>query len=121
MPDKKKLYRSQEDRLFFGVCSGLAKYFNMDPLIMRLIFVVLGLIQGLGIVIYLIMFIAVPKEPGDYVEVDRKEKVKEFVKNVEQKAESVASEVRQEAKSVKDEFKKEEEDPEKPDESENNN
>lgn len=93
----------------FGVCSGLAKYFNMDPVIMRLIFVVLGLIQGLGIIIYIILFIVVPKEPGEYVEVDRKEKVKEFVKDVEKKAESVASEVRQEAKSVKDEFKKEDE------------
>lgn len=112
MSPKKKLYRSQENRLLFGVCAGLAKYFNMDPVIMRLIFVVLALIEGLGIVIYIVMFIAVPKEPGDYVEVDRKEKVKEFVKDVEKKAESIASEVRQEAKSVKDEFKKDEDESE---------
>ena len=109
MPDNKKLYRSREERILFGVCSGLAKYFNMDPVVMRLIFVVLGLIQGIGIVIYIIMFIFVPKEPGEYVEVNRKDKVKEFVKGVEEKAESIASEVRKEAKSVKDDFKKEDE------------
>lgn len=109
MPTDKKLYRSQEDRILFGVCSGLAKYFNKDPLIFRIIFIALGLLNGIGIVIYTIMFVVVPKEPGDYIEVNRKEKVKEFVKKVEKKAESVASEVRKEAKSVKKEFKKEDE------------
>lgn len=109
MPINKKLYRAREDRIIFGVCSGLAKYFNMDAVIMRLIFVVLGLINGAGIVIYIVLFIFVPKEPGEYVEVNRKEKVMEFVKDVEKKAKSVAGEVRKEAKSVKKEFKKEDE------------
>ena len=106
MPSGKKLYRAREDRILFGVCAGLAKYFKMDPVIMRLIFIVLGLINGFGILLYLVLFVVVPKEPGDYVEVNRKEKVQGFIDDVEKKAESLVSEVQQEAKSVKDEFKK---------------
>ena len=55
----KKLYRSETDRKIAGVCGGLGEYFNVDPVIFRIIFVVLFLYGGIGLLAYLIMWFAV--------------------------------------------------------------
>lgn len=60
---KRRLYRSRRDRMIAGVCGGLADYFNMDPTVMRLIFVLLLLLGGSAILVYLIMWLVVPLEP----------------------------------------------------------
>jgi len=57
---EKKLYRSNKNRILFGVCGGLGKYFNIDPTIVRVIFVIT--IGGLGFFAYIIMALVVPKE-----------------------------------------------------------
>jgi len=59
----KKLYRSRTDRMLWGVCGGLARYFNMDPTIVRVIAVASLLVGSMGFWIYIIMAIVVPKEP----------------------------------------------------------
>ena len=59
---EKRLYRSRSDRMIWGVCGGLAKYFDMDPTIIRIIFVLLILANGVGILAYIIMAIVVPLE-----------------------------------------------------------
>lgn len=56
----KKLYRSETDKYIGGVCSGLADYFGIDVLIFRIIFVVAAIFGGAGLLIYLILWIAVP-------------------------------------------------------------
>lgn len=56
----KKLYRSQSNRMLCGVCGGIADYFNIDPTIVRLIFVFLGLSGGTGILFYLIAAVVIP-------------------------------------------------------------
>jgi len=58
----KKLYRSKTDRKIWGVCGGLAKYFNIDPTIVRVVAVASILCGTLGIWIYIIMAIVVPVE-----------------------------------------------------------
>jgi len=58
-----RLYRSQTDRMVAGVCGGLAKYFNIDPTVIRLIFVVLALAGGPGVLLYLILWLITPIEP----------------------------------------------------------
>ena len=59
---KKRLYRDPEEKVLSGVCGGLAAYFDIDPVIMRIIFVVLAFITtGAAILAYLILWIAVPK------------------------------------------------------------
>jgi len=58
-----KLYRSMTDKRVAGVCGGLAKYFNIDPTLVRLAFVFLALAGGPGFLIYLIMWIVLPCEP----------------------------------------------------------
>jgi phage shock protein PspC (stress-responsive transcriptional regulator) len=58
----KRLYLVSEGAMFRGVCAGLAAYFNADVTLIRVIFVVLTILShGLGIVVYLIMMIVVPK------------------------------------------------------------
>ncbi|GIL23818.1 MAG: PspC family transcriptional regulator [Bacteroidota bacterium] len=48
------------DKKLFGVCSGLANYFDLDPTVMRIIFVVAFLFFGTGLLLYLILAIAMP-------------------------------------------------------------
>ncbi len=59
---EKRLYRSRSDRMIWGVCGGMAKYFNMDPTIIRVIAVLLIFANGIGILAYIILAIVVPLE-----------------------------------------------------------
>lgn len=59
----KRLYRSRTERMIGGVCGGLAQYFNIDPTIVRLIFLLLLFAGGAAFLIYIIMWIVVPLEP----------------------------------------------------------
>jgi phage shock protein C len=58
----KRLYRSRTDRKIWGVCGGLAKYFDVDPTIVRIIFFVSLFCGTLGFWIYIVMAIIVPSE-----------------------------------------------------------
>jgi phage shock protein PspC (stress-responsive transcriptional regulator) len=58
----KKLYRSRTDRKIWGVCGGLAKYFDIDPTIIRVVAVASIFAGTLGIWIYIIMALVVPVE-----------------------------------------------------------
>jgi len=58
-----KLYRSRTDRVIWGVCGGLAKYFNIDTVIVRIIAVASIFVDSLGFWIYIIMALVVPVEP----------------------------------------------------------
>lgn len=60
MNQTKKLYRSRKDQIIFGVCGGLAEYFEIDPLIVRLIFVALLFGGGAGLIIYLLFALLMP-------------------------------------------------------------
>ena len=59
----KKLYRSRTDRKIWGVCGGLAQYFEIDPTIVRVIFLASILCGTLGFWIYIIMALVVPNKP----------------------------------------------------------
>ncbi|HEX8132086.1 MAG TPA: PspC domain-containing protein [Actinomycetes bacterium] len=63
MDSTRKLYRSKTDRKVAGVCGGLAQYFNIDPTLIRVLFVVLAILGGSGLVLYLALWIIVPNEP----------------------------------------------------------
>lgn len=59
----KKLYRSVTDKMVGGVCGGLAEYFDIDPVIVRLIFVLAVIFGGSGILAYIILWIIIPQKP----------------------------------------------------------
>jgi phage shock protein C len=61
MEEPRKLYRSQTNRMMAGVCGGLGEYFNVDPTLIRVLFVVLAVFGGAGVVLYLAMWIIVPE------------------------------------------------------------
>jgi phage shock protein C len=63
MEPTRKLYRSRKNRKMAGVCGGLADYLNVDPTLIRVLFIVLAVMGGAGAVIYLAMWIVVPEEP----------------------------------------------------------
>ncbi len=58
----KKLYRSNNHRIIAGVCGGIAEYFNIDPTIVRLIFIIVSLLGGSGILAYLIAALIIPEQ-----------------------------------------------------------
>lgn len=57
-----KFYRSRTDRVIWGVCGGLAKYFNIDPVMVRVIAVASVFAGTLGFWVYIIMTLVVPAE-----------------------------------------------------------
>jgi phage shock protein PspC (stress-responsive transcriptional regulator) len=58
----KRLYKGSDKKLF-GVCSGLADYFDMDPSVMRIIFLLAFVLFGTGLLIYLILAIVMTDPP----------------------------------------------------------
>lgn len=62
MEQNKVLYRSTTNRIIGGVSAGLADYFNIDPIIMRIIFILITFLGGGGIIIYIILWIVVPEK-----------------------------------------------------------
>ena len=56
-----KLYRSSENRKLCGVCGGIAEYFDMDPTVVRIIWLVLVLCCGTGLLAYIIAALLMPK------------------------------------------------------------
>ena len=61
---KKRLYRSTNDVMLAGVCGGLAEFLGIDPTIVRLIWAVLSFSAGMGIWLYIIAAIIIPKDDG---------------------------------------------------------
>ena len=57
----RRIYRDPDRRIFGGVCAGLAEYLNMDALIIRIIFAILVIAGGFGILIYLVLWVVLPE------------------------------------------------------------
>ena len=64
----KKLYRIRSGRNILGVCGGLANYFDIDPTIVRVVFALIGLFWGAGILAYFIMALVIPENPYEIVD-----------------------------------------------------
>ena len=84
----RRLFRSRTQRVIGGVCGGLGEYFNIDPALIRVVFVILSLINGLGILAYLAMWLVFPRQ----VPVEETESTEQVVtgpkkKEVEEKVE----------------------------------
>jgi phage shock protein PspC (stress-responsive transcriptional regulator) len=63
-PDMKKLYLSTTDRKIGGVCGGIGEYFEKDPTLIRILFILVILFSfGFGVISYLAMWLIVPKKP----------------------------------------------------------
>jgi len=89
---EKRLYRSRSDRMIWGVCGGLAKYFDMDPTIVRAIAILSIFFGSLGIWAYIILAIVVPLENSKATE--PKDTIKENVEEIKETATELGRELR---------------------------
>ena len=58
----KKLYKSRTDKKIDGVCAGIAKYLNLDPTVIRLLWIILAIAAGSGVLAYILCMIIIPVE-----------------------------------------------------------
>lgn len=87
----KQLYRSEKNRIVAGVAGGLGEYFNVDPTLVRLLFILMTVSGGSGVLLYLILWIIVPSESGTHG-MAASETVEANTKEVEQRAKTFAHE-----------------------------
>ncbi len=95
----KRLYRSEKSRVLGGVARGIGEYFDIDPTLIRIIFVIITLLGGSGILIYLILWLVIPTESdkGEISDATLKANVEE-IKN---KGRAVADELKVSVSSSK--------------------
>jgi len=99
---KRRLYRDPDRRVIGGVCGGLGAYFNMDPVILRIIFVVLLFgTGGMGFLAYIILWIAVPKAKNTAQRLEMRGQ-EATVKNIEKSIKEEVSEMKESYKKFKE-------------------
>jgi phage shock protein C len=86
----KRLYRSKENRMIFGVCGGLGEYFEVDPLIIRILFILLSLTAGSGIILYLILAVIIPNEGVK----EKTKGKKDLIEETQEKTQELAQEIK---------------------------
>ncbi len=67
--NQRKLYRSENDKIIAGVCSGIANYFNIEPWLIRILFIIL---PGMSVIVYFALWIAVPSSASQVIGSTRK-------------------------------------------------
>lgn len=75
-----RITKSKTDKVIDGVCGGLAEYFGIDPVLVRLVFVLLVFIDGLGLVLYIILAIIMPQ--AEKLDQSPKETIRENVQEI---------------------------------------
>ena len=99
---KRRLYRDPDHRVIGGVCGGLGAYFNMDPVILRIIFVALLFITGgTAFLAYIILWIAVPKAKNTAQRLEMRGQ-EATVKNIEKSIKEEVSEMKESYKKFKE-------------------
>jgi phage shock protein PspC (stress-responsive transcriptional regulator) len=65
-PITRRLFRSSRNRKIAGICGGLGDYFDLDPTVFRVLWIILLIFFGTGILLYLILWIVIPREPESF-------------------------------------------------------
>lgn len=66
---KKRLYRSDTNKMLSGVCGGIAEYFDIDPTLVRLALIAFCALGGSGLIAYIIAAIVIPRDPRGTIDV----------------------------------------------------
>src|SRR3954447_13207990 len=69
--DARRLTRSRDDRMVAGVCGGAARYFDIDPVIPRILLAVLAVFGGAGLVVYALAWLLIPEDGAPATRVER--------------------------------------------------
>lgn len=112
MEQTKRLYRSRSNRVLGGVAGGLGDYFGIDPVIVRVLFVLISLGHGFGVLLYLVLWVIIPEEPlthgdegagkADSAAETTAKKGKKDEEDFEERVEKVAHEVREKFRDFDD-------------------
>lgn len=94
-----KLYRSEKDRMIGGVCGGLGEYFNIDSTIVRLLFALIMIYGGSGLILYIILWIVVPTK-SETVK-SSEEVIKKNTEEIKEKVGSAINKVESDTKEEK--------------------
>ena len=65
---EKRLYKINQGKMLDGVCGGIAEYFNVDPTLIRLAWILITVFAGAGVLAYIIAAIVIPRKPEDIVQ-----------------------------------------------------
>lgn len=89
---QKRLTRSSSSRVIAGVCGGLGEYFNIDPVILRIIFVAMVLWGGSGVMLYIVMWLVIPEAGKESEPMEKR--VETAGHEMKAKAQTLANEMR---------------------------
>ena len=93
----KKFYRSSKDKVFAGVCGGIGEYFNIDPVLVRVLFFILLFVNGIGLILYLLLMLITPKEPTtiEMMDAENKDRTEEELSSITNEKFQTANKTRQ--------------------------
>lgn len=92
-----KLHRSESSKIIAGVCGGLGEYFDVDPTIIRIVFVLMTIFGGSGILIYIILWLVIPSENSNQQLSQRN--VKDNAKELRSKVQTFAHDIKRSSES----------------------
>ncbi len=95
---KRRMYRDPDHRVLGGVCSGLGAYFNIDPVVLRIIFFILFWIYGIFLLFYIVLWIAVPKAKTTAEKLE--------MRGQEPTVSNIEKSIKEEVKEVKESYKR---------------
>lgn len=88
----KRLYRSTQNRVLAGVCGGLGEYFNVDPTLIRVAFIIMCFGGGAGVLAYVVLWLVIPERGQEGKPLD--ERAQAAAEEMKTKAEGVVQDVR---------------------------
>jgi phage shock protein C len=94
----RKIYRSRKDRIIFGVCGGIAEYYNIESLWVRVVFIFLGITGAIGFVLYVALAILMPLNPVKSISDKKPEEVGATAEEFRDRVKGLASELRNDPK-----------------------
>ncbi len=87
-----RLHKSSTNRVIAGVCGGLGEYFEVDATIVRLLFVLLAIFHGIGVLAYIVLWIVMPRETS--LEMAPRDVVRENISGIREEAERLGDQFR---------------------------
>lgn len=96
---QRKICRSQKDRIIFGVCGGIAEYYNIESLWVRVVFIFLGITGAIGFVLYIALAILMPLNPEKSAVADKKsDEIGVMAEDFRDRVKGLANELRNDPK-----------------------
>ena len=89
----KQIYRSETNRVIGGVCGGIGEFFSVDPVIIRILFILFAIYAGSGVLLYIILWVIIPSKSSLKKTSDTT--IKENVEEIKGKAEEAAREIQE--------------------------